>query len=105
MTTWKKVLTIALCALSVGVLVFVCLLAQIYYHRYHKDFYWDNLARPISANILMVDGYEGGKEFVRLKDIRTDKYTTPKLQHIFINDYATEDSLVVFARLTAFADT
>ena len=96
MTPWKKVLIIALCVLSAGVLVFACFLAQVYYDRYHKDFYWEDVARPISDNILMDYGQEGCQNFVRLKDIRTGKYTTPKLQHIFINDYATQDSLVVF---------
>lgn len=96
MKTWKKILIVALCVLSVAALVFACLMCKIYYEKYHKSYYWENLARPISENILMVDGYEGEKGFARLKDIRTNQYITPKLQHIFINDHTTEDSIVVF---------
>ena len=44
----------------------------------------------------MVHGSRGQEDFVRLKDVRTDKFTTPKLQHIFINEFNTGDSLVVF---------
>lgn len=96
MKTWKKILITALCVLAVAALVFACLMANIYYDKYHKSHYWENLARPISENVLMVDGYKGGESFVRLKDIRTGKYITPKLQHIFLNEFNTEDSLVVF---------
>ena len=94
--TWKKNLIIALCVISVAGLIFACLMANVYYDKYHKSHYWENLARPISENVLMVDGYKGGESFVRLKDIRTGKYVTPKLQHIFLNEFNTEDSLVVF---------
>ena len=94
--TWKKILITALCVLAVAALVFACLMANVYYDKYHKSHYWENLARPISENVLMVDGYKGGESFVRLKDIRTGKYVTPKLQHIFLNEFNTEDSLVVF---------
>ena len=96
MSPWKKVLIVAFSIIAFAVLVIACLTADAYYEKYHKSHYWENLARPISANILMVEGYRGGREFVRLKDIRTDKFITPKLQHIFINEFATEDSLVVF---------
>ena len=96
MTIWKRILIIALCVLAMAVLVFVCIVAQIYYDRYHKDYYWDNLARPVSENIIMIPCREGDKEFVRLKDVRNGKFTTPKLQHIFINEYNSDDSLVVF---------
>ena len=96
MKTWKKILIIALCVLAIVGLALAGLMWKVYYDRYHKSYYWENLARPISENILMVDGHSGGECFVRLKDMRTDKYITPKLQHIFINEYCTEDSLVVF---------
>lgn len=96
MTPWKKVLIVALCVLATAALAFSCLMAHIYYDKYHKDYYFENVARPISENILMIYGEEGYRNFVRLKDIRTGKFITPKLQHIFINDYNTDDSLVVF---------
>ncbi len=44
----------------------------------------------------MVRGYLGMEGFVRLKDMQTGKFTTPELQHIFVNEYCKEDSLVVF---------
>ena len=96
MKTWKKILIIALCVLAIAGLTFAGLMWKVYYDKYHKSYYWENLARPISENILMVDGCSGGECFVRLKDMRTDKYITPKLQHIFINNYCNEDSIVVF---------
>ena len=96
MKTWKKILIAALCVLAVGVTVFACLLANVYYDKYHKVSYWDVQPQYVSENILMVYGSLGQEDFVRLKDVRTDQFTTPKLQHIFINEYCKEDSLVVF---------
>lgn len=96
MKIWKRIMIVALCVLAVAALTFVGLLCQAYYDKYHKEYYWENLSRMVSPNILMEYGEKGSEEFVRLKDIRTGKYTTPKLQHIFINDYSVEDSLVVF---------
>lgn len=96
MSPWKKVLIVGLCVFATAALVFVCLMAYFYYDRFHKSSHWEDLARPISKNILMVPGKKGNKDFVRLQDVRTGKYTTPKLQHIFVNNFATEDSLVVF---------
>ncbi len=93
---WKKVLVVGLCVLATATLVFVCLMAQIYYDKFHKCYYREDIPRPISENILMVYGKKGYVDFVRLQDARTGKYITPKLQHIFVNDFTTDDSLVVF---------
>ena len=45
---WKKILIAALCVLAVAALVFACLLANVYYDKYHKSYYWENLARDQS---------------------------------------------------------
>ena len=95
----KKVLIVALCVLSVAVLVFVGLLTKVYYDKTHP--YYSYVPAPIrlSDNILMeyIKGYEYNK--VRLKDMRTGKYTTPELQHVFITGYNSKDSLAVFRSL------
>ena len=96
MKTWKKILIGALAVLAVTTAVFVGLLVKVYYEKYHQVCYWESQPQYVSENILMVYGYHGMQEFVRLKDVRTGKFTTPELQHIFINEYNTEDSLVVF---------
>ena len=94
--SWKKVWIVALSVLAIGVFIFACAMAALYLQKYHKTYYWDSLARRVSPTILMVYGDRGDTEFARLKDLQTGKYTTPELQHIFVNEYASEDSLVVF---------
>lgn len=96
MKTWKKILISAFCVLAVGLTVFACLLAQIYYDKYHKVEYWETHPKHVSPNILLVHGYHGMNGFEQLKDVRTGRFTTPELNHIFINEYNEEDSLVVF---------
>lgn len=96
MKTWKKILITALCMLSVAALVFACLMAKVYYDKYHQVTYRESHSRRVSPNILLLYGYHGMNGFEQLKDIRTGKFTTPELDHIFINEYDVEDSLVVF---------
>lgn len=96
MKTWKKILIASLAVWAVIAAVFVGLLVDLRYEKYHKTCYWENLNSYVSPNILMVHGEHKGKDFVRLKDMQTGKFTTPKLQHIFVNEYNVEDSLVVF---------
>jgi len=97
MKTWKKILIIALCVLALAAAVIAGLCAYVYYEKYHNVTYWEpQQSRYISSNILMEYGFHGQEGFVRLKDVRTGKFTTPELQHIFTNEYNTEDSLVVF---------
>ncbi|MBR4564118.1 MAG: WG repeat-containing protein [Paludibacteraceae bacterium] len=93
---WKKVLIASLAVIAVAVFVFVCLLASIWYERNHQITYWKSQPRHISPNIVMVCGYHGHNGFVQLRDIRTGQYTTPELNHVFVNEYNQEDSLVVF---------
>lgn len=96
MKVWKKILIVALCVLAVAALVFAGLSAYGYYEKNHRISYWETQPQHVSADILMVHGYHGMNHFVRLKNEQTGKFTTPELQHIFINEYNTEDSLVVF---------
>ena len=96
MTTWKKVLIVALCIFAVAAFVFVALLCGVYYEKKFKVDYWESWTDYVSPTIVLVHGYKGVKGFEQLKDIRTGKYTTPRLNHIFVNSYNSEDSLVVF---------
>lgn len=96
MKTRKKIIVAALCVLAVAALLFACIMAQVYYDKYHKVNYWETLSRRVSPNILLVYGYHGMNGFEQLKDIRTGEFTTPELNHIFINEYNVEDSLVVY---------
>ena len=95
MKTWKKILITALCVIAVAAAVIAGLAAKTYYDKYHTRYYGNAVTR-LSANIVQIEGYEKGYWFVRLKDLRTDEFTTPKLQHIFLNEENIEDSLVVF---------
>ena len=94
--TWKKVLIIALCVVAAAALTFAVLLCQVYYDKHHKVTYWEGWSEQLSPNIVVEYGYIGMEGFEQLKDIRTGEYTTPKLQHVFVNEYNAEDSLVVF---------
>lgn len=96
MKVWKKFFIVALCVLAFAATIFVGLLAHIHYEKEHKVSYWENQPQHVSPTILMVHGYHGMNGFVRLKDVQTGKFTTPELQHIFVNEYSAEDSLVVF---------
>lgn len=96
MTPWKKVLIAALCVFAIAGLVFACLMCKIYYDKYYKISYWESWTDYMSENIVLVHGYKGMEGFEQLKDIRNDEFTTPRLDHVFINAYNSEDSLVVF---------
>ena len=96
MKTWKKILIAALCVLAVSVVIFVGMLADVYYEKNYKISYWESSSEYISPNIVLLYGYKGMQGFEQLKDIRTGEFTTPQLNHIFINMYNSEDSLVVF---------
>ena len=96
MTPWKKILIAALCVFAIAGLVFACLMCKIYYDKYYKISYWESWTDYVSENIVLVHGYKGMEGFEQLKDIRNDEFTTPRLDHVFINAYNSEDSLVVF---------
>jgi len=91
-----KVLIAALCVVTVASVTCAGVVCSKYVNNRPTEYYWESLARKVSPNILMEYGDRGDEGFVRLKDVRTGKYTTPKLQHVFINEYDAEDSLVVF---------
>ena len=93
---WKKALIIGLCLVGVAAFLFACLLCGIYYEKHYKIDYWEGWSNKISPAILLERGYVGMESFEQLKDIRTGKHTTPRLNHIFVNENNTEDSLVVF---------
>ena len=93
---WKKVLIVALCVIGVAALLFACLMCHVYYEKKFKVTYWEGHTEYVSPNIVLVHGYKGWESFEQLKDLRTGKFTTPRLNHIFTNQYNSEDSLVVF---------
>lgn len=93
---WKKILIVALCVVAVTAFLFVCLLCGVYYEKKFKIDYWEGYTQYVSPNIALVHGYKGMESFEQLKDIRTGEYTTPRLNHIFTNEYNSQDSLVVF---------
>ena len=94
MKIWKKIFIVALSVLAaclltiiIGTVVNYCEMRG-YHHRWAKE-----SALWVSENIKMERDYD----YVRLKDNRTGKYTTPKLHHIYINEYDS-DSIVVFQK-------
>ena len=99
MKTWKIVMICALCVLSVACLGFVGLVIKVYYDRTHPYHSCTPASVNVSENIVMEYVKKYGHERARLKDIQTGKYTTPQLQHVFINVYNSKDSLVVFRSL------
>ena len=96
MKKWKKIMIVGLCLFAAAALVFVGLLCQVYYDKYHRVDYWESWSEQISPNILLTHGYVGMEKFEQLKDLRTGKHTTPRLNHVFVNEDSTNDSLVVF---------
>lgn len=95
MKTWKKIFIIALCVIALAAIIIAGLVAYAYYDK-NRSYYYENSPERVSENIVKIECYENGSYYDRLKDLRTDKFTTPKLQHIFLNHDNTEDSLVVF---------
>ena len=95
-STWKKVLIIALSVFGAAALLIAVLMCYTYYDKYHKVEYWEGWTKYVSTNIVLEYGSKGMESFEQLKDIRTGEYTTPRLNHIFINEYNSADSLVVF---------
>lgn len=100
MKTWKKIAVVAVTLLALASATFVGMMIQKHHEKPHKDSYmesfWVTPPQYVSKHILMEHGYHGQRSYVQLKDMRTGRFTTPKLNHIFINGYDSEDSLVVF---------
>lgn len=92
--TWKCILIASFACFAFAVAVFgVIALCQYLHYELRGDYY--GLEKSVSEHITMVHGSKGGHSFCRLKDTRTGKFTTPILNHVFLNEY-TDDSLVVF---------
>ena len=93
---WKKIMIVALCVLALGSVTTAVFWASEWYAHRHRVIYWETPTRYISKHIQLVYGYHGNISFERLRDARTGEFTTPELNHVFINEYNSEDSLVVF---------
>ena len=93
---WKKIMIVALCVLALGSVTTAVFWASEWYAHRHRVIYWETPTRYISKHIQLVYGYHGNISFERLRDTRTGEFTTPELNHVFINEYNSEDSLVVF---------
>ncbi len=92
MNIWKKIMIVALSVLAISVGILASIILSLYVQdrrsRHYSppdDMVW------LSENIQEVC-HNG---LVRLKDVRTGKYTTPKLKYIYHDDESS-DSLLVF---------
>ena len=96
MKIWKKILIISLAAIALTVTIFGIIAGCEYANYRFRDNYTHNsLEKRVSEHITMVHGDRAGYHFCRLKDTRTGKFTTPKLNHVFLGE-TTDDSIVVF---------
>lgn len=94
--TWKKVLIASFALVALGIAIMGIIAGCEYLdYRLRDRYVYHELEKRVSEHITMVHGSRAGYHFCRLKDTRTGKYTTPKLNHIFLNEYV-DDSLVVF---------
>lgn len=92
--TWKRVLIASFACIALVVTVFGIIAGCEYLHYKTRGNYY-GLEKSVSEHITMVHGCKAGYYFCQLKDKRTGEYTSPKLNHVFVNEY-TDDSLVVF---------
>ena len=94
--TWKRILIAALALIGLGTAI-IGIIAGCEYlsYRCRDNYTFHCLEKRVSEHITMVHGDKAGYPFCRLKDTRTGEFTTPKLNHVFLNEY-TDDSLVVF---------
>ena len=94
--TWKKILIASFALVAVGIAC-ISIIAGCEYldYRMRDNYTHHGLEKRVSEHITMVHGDRAGYSFCRLKDTRTGEFTTPKLSHVYLNEY-TDDSLVVF---------
>ena len=92
---WKKILIVSLAVIAVAVVIIVGMCAYDFFDRKLGNRYYPRLDTRVSEYITMIHGTKGGRSYCQLKDVRTGEFTTPRLNHVFINE-AGEDSLVVF---------
>jgi len=94
--TWKKVLIASFALVAIGVAIMGVIAGCEYLdYRTRDNYTYQRLEKRVSEHITMVHGDRAGYHFCRLKDTRTGEFTTPKLSHVYLNEY-TDDSLVVF---------
>ena len=94
--TVKRVLVASFALIAFGFAVAGLIAGCEYLHYHLRDNYtYYGAGRRISEHITMQHGKRGGKYFCRLKDTRTGKFTSPKLNHVFVDDNP-DDSLVVY---------
>lgn len=99
MKTWKKIMIVALSVLAVAVTLIAIFVVCIYYQEYHEKYCDEDNSRYVSENIVMDFYSQRRTTYVRLRDDRTNEYTTPALQHVFLNEPNSPDSLVVFSSM------
>lgn len=95
--TWKRILIASFACVAFTVAVSAMIEGCKYLHYQIRGVYFE-LEKSVSENITMVRGSKAGYCFYQLKDKRTGKFTTPKLDYVFLNEYS-DDSLVVFRDL------
>ena len=95
MSKWKKILIISFAAVAFALAAMTIISITEYCHYKFRSYEYPLLEKRISPYITMIHSSKGGRHYCRLKDVRTGKYTTPKLQHVFISENS-KDSLVVF---------
>jgi len=91
---WKRILIASFACVALTIAV-AGITAGCQYLHYKTIGDYSGLEKRVSEHITMVHGSKAGYYFCQLKDTRTGEFTTPKLNHVFLNEY-TDDSLVVF---------
>ena len=93
---WKRILIASFALLAVSLAILGIITGCEYLRNRTRDNYTcPGLEKRVSEHITMVHGFKAGYPFCRLKDTRTGEFTTPRLNHVFLNEY-TDDSIVVF---------
>ena len=93
--TVKRVLIASFACIALGVGI-IGIIAGCEYVRYrNRSMEYIGLEKRVSEHITMVHGDKAGFPFCRLRDTRTGEFTTPELNHVFLNEQS-DDSLVVF---------
>ena len=94
MKTWKKIFIVALCVIAVCFATIVIGIGVEYVQNKRLYREWVNREPMWVSKYIQM---ERNADYVRLKDSRTGKYTSPKLYHIYTNEYGA-DSIVVFQK-------
>lgn len=92
--TWKRVLRASFACLAFTAAIAAFIVGSLFWYYWTRGYYF-GLEKRVSEHITMEHGKRAGYLFCQLKDTRTGKYTSPKMNHVFLNEYS-DDSLVVF---------